>query len=114
MCLAPMADEIERRLTQRAQREFVWLKRRLHPDLAAQIDALQIAGCFSPEGIQAVSILPVRLPLMSSASPISMTSDRKDWNWPTTTGCRASQAFKRVIRDRLGRTVEHAEFDPGL
>jgi len=32
------AEEIERRLTQRAGREFVWLRRRLHPDVAAEIE----------------------------------------------------------------------------
>ena len=34
------AGEIERRLTQRSGREFVWLRRRLHPDVASQIEAL--------------------------------------------------------------------------
>ena len=33
------AEEVSHRLTQRAQREFVWLKRRLHPNLAADIAA---------------------------------------------------------------------------
>ncbi|HMB61192.1 MAG TPA: penicillin-binding protein 2, partial [Xanthomonadales bacterium] len=33
------AEEIERRLNQRSGREFVWLRRRLHPDDAARIEA---------------------------------------------------------------------------
>jgi cell division protein FtsI (penicillin-binding protein 3) len=34
------AEEIERRLTQRSEREFVWLRRRLHPDVAAEIELM--------------------------------------------------------------------------
>ena len=38
------AEEIERKLTQRASKEFVWLRRRLNPALADQIRALKIPG----------------------------------------------------------------------
>ena len=39
-------DDIERKLTQRAGKEFVWLRRRLNPDVAARIRALNIQGVF--------------------------------------------------------------------
>ena len=39
-------DVIERKLTQRASKEFVWLRRRLNPDVAAQIKALNMQGVF--------------------------------------------------------------------
>ena len=37
-------DDIERKLNQRSAREFVWLKRRLHPETAAKVEALKIPG----------------------------------------------------------------------
>ena len=38
------ADAMERRITQRAGREFVWIRRRLHPDVAAAVRALELPG----------------------------------------------------------------------
>jgi cell division protein FtsI (penicillin-binding protein 3) len=40
------ADDIERRLTQRSAREFVWLRRRLHPDVATEVKSLKLHGVF--------------------------------------------------------------------
>lgn len=102
------ADEIERRLTQRAQREFVWLKRRLHPDLAAQIDALKLPGVFLqkeyrrfyPAGEVAAHV--IGFTNIDDIGQEGLELAYNDW-------LQGKPGVKRVIRDRLGRTVEHAE-----
>ena len=102
------ADEIERRLTQRAQREFVWLKRRLHPDLAAQIDSLQLPGVFLqkeyrrfyPAGEVAAHV--IGFTNIDDIGQEGLELAYNDW-------LQGKPGVKRVIRDRLGRTVEHAE-----
>ncbi|MFX4693931.1 penicillin-binding protein 2, partial [Acinetobacter baumannii] len=43
---APL-DELTRKLSQRADREFVFLKRRINPDEARRILALGVPGVFS-------------------------------------------------------------------
>ncbi|MDX1626537.1 MAG: penicillin-binding protein 2, partial [Wenzhouxiangellaceae bacterium] len=40
------ADAIERKLTQRADRQFVWVVRRIRPDLADRVRQLDIPGVF--------------------------------------------------------------------
>ena len=40
------ADDIERKLTQRSTKEFVWLKRRLNPEITEQIRELDIHGVY--------------------------------------------------------------------
>ena len=40
------ADDIERKLTQRATKQFVWLKRRLNPEITARIAALDLHGVY--------------------------------------------------------------------
>ena len=40
------ADDIERKLRRRANKEFVWLKRRLNPSVTAQISALDPPGVY--------------------------------------------------------------------
>ena len=52
------AEEIERKLTQRSGKEFVWLRRRLNPDLANDIRALKIPGVNLQKRIS--SVLPGR------------------------------------------------------
>jgi cell division protein FtsI (penicillin-binding protein 3) len=102
------AEEIERRLTQRAQREFVWLKRRLHPDLAVRIDALKLPGVFLqkeyrrfyPAGEVAAHVIG-----FTNIDDIGQEGLELAYNeW-----LQGKPGVKRVIRDRLGRTVEHAE-----
>ncbi len=102
------AEEIERRLTQRAQREFVWLKRRLHPDLAAEIDALELPGVFLqkeyrrfyPAGEIASHV--IGFTNIDDIGQEGLELAYNDW-------LQGKPGVKRVIRDRLGRTVEHAE-----
>ena len=40
------ADDIERKLTQRATKQFVWLKRRINPEITAQIAELDFHGVY--------------------------------------------------------------------
>ncbi|MDX1556096.1 MAG: penicillin-binding protein 2, partial [Xanthomonadales bacterium] len=106
--LGANADEIERRLTQRAQKEFVWLKRRLHPDLAAQIASLDLPGVFLqkeyrrfyPAGEVAAHV--IGFTNIDDIGQEGLELAYNDW-------LRGKPGVKRVIRDRLGRTVEHAE-----
>jgi len=102
------ADEIQRRLTQRAQKEFVWLKRRLHPDLASQIEALHLPGVFLqkeyrrfyPAGEVAAHVIG-----FTNIDDIGQEGLELAYNeW-----LQGKPGVQRVIRDRLGRTVEHVE-----
>lgn len=106
--LGANADEIERRLTQRAQREFVWLKRRLHPDLAARIDAMKLSGVFLqkeyrrfyPAGEVAAHV--IGFTNIDDIGQEGLELAYNDW-------LQGKPGVKRVIRDRLGRTIERAE-----
>jgi cell division protein FtsI (penicillin-binding protein 3) len=101
-------DDFERKLTQRAGREFVWLKRRLHPEVAAQIRALEIPGVFLqkeyrrfyPDGEVAAHL--VGFTNIDDIGQEGLELAYNDW----LDGVPGS---KRVIKDRLGRTVEEVE-----
>jgi len=102
------AGDIERRLTQRAGREFVWLRRRLHPDLAAEIEALDLPGVylqkeyrrFYPAGEVAAHV--IGFTNIDDVGQEGLELTYNDW-------LQGKPGLKRVIRDRLGRTVEHSE-----
>jgi cell division protein FtsI (penicillin-binding protein 3) len=102
------ADEIERRLTQRSSREFVWLRRRLHPDVAAEITALKLQGVFLqkeyrrfyPAGEVASHV--IGFTNIDDVGQEGLELAYNDW-------LQGKPGLKRVIRDRLGRTVEHIE-----
>jgi cell division protein FtsI (penicillin-binding protein 3) len=102
------ADEIERRLTQRANREFVWLRRRLHPDVAAEIETLALHGIylqkeyrrFYPAG--EVTSHVIGFTNIDDVGQEGLELAYNDW-------LSGKPGLKRVIRDRLGRTVEHVE-----
>lgn len=102
------AEEIERRLTQRSGREFVWLRRRLHPDVAAEIEALDLTGVylqkeyrrFYPAGEVAAHI--IGFTNIDDVGQEGLELTYNDW-------LQGKPGLKRVIRDRLGRTVEHSE-----
>ena len=102
------ADEIERRLTQRAKREFVWLRRRLHPDVAEQIRGLELHGVFLqkeyrrfyPAGEVASHV--IGFTNIDDVGQEGLELAYNDW-------LQGKPGKKRVIRDRLGRTVEHVE-----
>jgi len=102
------ADEIERRLTQRSAREFVWLRRRLHPDVAADIDSLNLHGVFLQKEYRRfypageVTSHVIGFTNIDDMGQEGLELAYNDW-------LQGKPGLKRVIRDRLGRTVEHVE-----
>src|SRR5210317_2373192 len=102
------ADEIERRLTQRSEREFVWLRRRLHPDVAAEIESLKLHGVFLQKEYRRfypageVTSHVIGFTNIDDVGQEGLELAYNDW-------LAGKPGLKRVIRDRLGRTVEHVE-----
>ena len=102
------ADEIERRLTQRSGREFVWLRRRLHPDVAAEIESLGLHGVFLQKEYRRfypageVTSHVIGFTNIDDVGQEGLELAYDDW-------LAGKPGLKRVIRDRLGRTVEHVE-----
>jgi cell division protein FtsI (penicillin-binding protein 3) len=102
------ADAMERKLTQRASREFVWLKRRVHPALSEAITALDIPGVhlkkeyrrFYPAGEVAAHLIG-----FTNIDDIGQEGLELAYNeW-----LEGTPGSKRVIKDRKGRTVEEIE-----
>jgi len=106
--LAVDADEIERRLTQRSTREFVWLRRRLHPDVATQIKALGLHGVFLQKEYRRfypageVTSHVIGFTNIDDVGQEGLELAYNNW-------LQGKPGKKRIIRDRLGRTVEHVE-----
>jgi cell division protein FtsI (penicillin-binding protein 3) len=102
------ADEIERRLTQRSGREFVWLRRRLHPDVATQIKSLKLHGVFLQKEYRRfypageVTSHVIGFTNIDDVGQEGLELAYNDW-------LQGKPGLKRIIRDRLGRTVEHVE-----
>lgn len=73
--------DLQRRLAERAGREFVYLRRHVNPDVAAQVQQLGVPGValqrefrrYYPMGEVAAHVL---------GSPISTTGARRAWSWP--------------------------------
>lgn len=101
-------DDMERKLTQRAGKEFVWLRRRLHPDVAEKIKALNIPGVFLQKEYRRfypageVTAHVVGFTNIDDIGQEGLELAYNDW-----LGGEAGR--KRVIKDRLGRTVEEVE-----
>jgi cell division protein FtsI (penicillin-binding protein 3) len=102
------ADELERRLTQRASREFVWLKRRVHPELADRVQALEIPGVhlereyrrFYPTGEVTAQVLG-----FTNIDDFGQEGLELAYNsW-----LQGEPGAKRVIKDLFGRTVQEVE-----
>jgi cell division protein FtsI (penicillin-binding protein 3) len=102
------ADELERRLTQRASREFVWLKRRVHPDLVERVVALDIPGVhlereyrrFYPTGEVTAQVLG-----FTNIDDFGQEGLELAYNsW-----LQGEPGAKRVIKDLFGRTVQEVE-----
>ncbi len=102
------ADALERNLTQRAQREFVWLKRRLNPSLAEEVEALGIPGVFMqkeyrrfyPAGEVAAHM--IGFTNIDGVGKEGLEYAYDDW-------LSGEPGLKRIIRDRKGRTIEEVE-----
>ena len=110
------ADEIERKLTQRSGRGFVWLKRRLNPEVADKIRALDSPGVylqkeyrrFYPAGEVTSHVIGFTNIDDVGQEGLELAYD----NWLAGT-----PGLKRVHKDRKGQTVEEVELvkesDPG-
>ncbi len=98
-------DTLTRKLTQRADKEFVYLKRRINPIEARRILALDIPGVFSqreyrrfyPQGEAIAHVLGFTNIDDSGQEGMELALD--EW-------LRGEPGRKRVIRDRRGRIVE--------
>lgn len=110
------ADDIERKLTQRAAKQFVWLKRRLNPEITARIAALDLHGVylqkeyrrFYPAG--EVTSHVIGFTNIDDVGQEGLELAYDSW-------LAGSPGSKRVIRNRKGEAVEEValikESQPG-
>jgi len=106
--LSLKTDKVERLVLQRAKREFVYLKRHIHPELAEKVAALNIAGVYLqreyhryyPAGEVAAHVLGFTN--IDDAGQEGLELAYNDW-------LRGKSGRKMVIKDRLGRTIKHVE-----
>ncbi|WP_119717305.1 peptidoglycan D,D-transpeptidase FtsI family protein [Cognatilysobacter tabacisoli] len=102
------SDYLTRKLSQRAGKEFVYLKRRINPDEARRILAHQIPGVFSqrefrrfyPQGEAIAHVLGFTNIDDRGQEGLELAFD--EW-------LRGKPGAKRVIRDRQGRIVENVD-----
>ncbi|MGV8944517.1 peptidoglycan D,D-transpeptidase FtsI family protein [Thermomonas sp.] len=101
-------DELSRRLSQRADKEFIYLKRRINPDEAHKILSLEIPGVasqreyrrFYPQGEAMAHVLGFTNIDDRGQEGLELAFD--EW-------LRGTPGAKRVIRDRRGRIVENVD-----
>ncbi len=101
-------DELVRRVSQRADKEFLYLKRRINPDEAARVLALGVPGVasqreyrrFYPQGEAVAHVLGFTNIDDRGQEGLELAFD--DW-------LRGTPGSKRVIRDRRGRIVESVD-----
>ena len=101
-------EEIERKLTQRSSKEFVWLRRRLSPHVADQIRELNIPGVnlqkeyrrFYPAGEVTSHIIGFTNIDDIGQEGLELAYD----SW-----LAGKPGSKRVIKNRKGQTVEEVE-----
>jgi cell division protein FtsI (penicillin-binding protein 3) len=106
--LGTPADDLERRLTQRAGREFVWLQRRVHPDLAERVRELEIPGVFLQREYRRF------YPTGEVSSQVLGFTNIDDFGQEGlelayNSWLQGEAGSKRVIKDRLGRVVQNVE-----
>lgn len=101
-------EKIERLVLQRKNREFVYLKRHIRPELGKQVAALNMAGVYLqreyrryyPVGEVATHVLGFTNVDDAGQEGLELAYD--DW-------LRGESGRKMVIKDRLGRTIKHVE-----
>jgi cell division protein FtsI (penicillin-binding protein 3) len=101
-------DYLSRKLGQRSDKEFVYLKRRINPDQARAILAHNIPGVFSqrefrrfyPQGEALAHVLGFTNIDDRGQEGVELAFD--DW-------LRGTPGAKKVIRDRRGRIVENVD-----
>ena len=102
------ADELTRKVSQRAGKEFLWLKRRINPDAAHAVLAHNIPGVFSrrefrrfyPQGEALAHVIGFTDIDDSGQEGLELAFD--EW-------LRGTPGAKKVIRDRRGRIVENVD-----
>lgn len=102
------ADELEQRLAQRVDREFLYLRRHLPPDRAAEILALDIPGVnaqrefrrYYPAGEVLAHVLGFTNIDDAGQEGLELAFD--DW-------LSGKPGLKRIVQDRRGRVVENVE-----
>lgn len=101
-------DHLERRVAQRADKEFVYLKRRINPAEAQQILAHKVPGVFSqrefrrfyPQGEALAHVLGFTNIDDAGQEGVELAFD--EW-------LSGEPGAQKVIRDRRGRTVENVD-----
>ena len=101
-------DELTTKLTQKADKEFMYLRRRMNPDVAEQIVALKIPGVFSqrefrrfyPQGEAMAHVLGFTNIDDRGQEGLELAFD--EW-------LRGKAGAKKVIRDRKGAIVENID-----
>ena len=101
-------DAMERRLTQKSKQHFIWIRRRLHPNVADEVRALGLQGIeirkeyrrFYPAGEVASHL--VGFTNIDDIGQEGLELAYNDW-------LQGDPGVKRVIRDGAGRTIEHVE-----
>ncbi len=101
-------DHLERRVAQRADKEFVFLKRRINPNEAEAILARKIPGVFSqrefrrfyPQGEALAHVLGFTNIDDAGQEGVELAFD--EW-------LRGTPGAQKVIRDRRGRIVENVD-----
>ncbi len=102
------AVTLQRHLTKRVDREFIYLKRAVSPELARQVMALGVPGVslqreyrrYYPAGEVAAHVLGFTN--VDDRGQEGLELAYEDW-------LRGVPGSKRVIKDRLGRVVENVE-----
>ncbi len=98
-------DELTTRLTQKADKEFMYLRRRINPDVAGQVIGLKVPGVFSqrefrryyPQGEAMAHVLGFTNIDDRGQEGLELAFD--EW-------LRGKPGAKKVIRDRKGAIVE--------
>lgn len=102
------AEEIERRLLQRREREFVWLRRRVPPNVADEIRDLDLDGVYFQREYQRfypsseVTSHVIGFTNVDDVGQEGLELAYNDW-------LQGVPGSKRVIRDRRGRIIEDVE-----
>jgi cell division protein FtsI (penicillin-binding protein 3) len=99
---------IQRSVSQRQDKEFVYLKRHISPDLAKRVMALELPGVnlqreyhrYYPAGEVAAHVLGFSNVDDRGQEGLELAYD--DW-------LKGVQGSQRVLKDRLGRVVRHVE-----
>src|SRR5690606_12258123 len=109
-------DELTTRLTQKADKEFMYLRRRINPDVAEQVIGLKVPGVFSqrefrryyPQGEAMAHVLGFTNIDDRDQEGLELAFD--EW-------LRGKAGAKKVIRDREGSMVDSIDqvraADPG-